>query len=58
MSEDIIPRLKERFFRPPGQSQSGSGLGLSIVDRIAKLHHCKLKLQNKDDGFEVSIEIL
>ncbi len=58
VSEDIIPRLKERFFRPPGQSQSGSGLGLSIVDRIAKLHHCKLKLQNKDDGFEVSVEIL
>lgn len=58
ISEDIIPRLKERFFRPPGQSQSGSGLGLSIVDRIAKLHHCKLELQNKDNGFEVSVEIL
>jgi two-component system sensor histidine kinase QseC len=31
-------RLTERFFRVLGQGQGGSGLGLSIVRRIADLH--------------------
>ena len=31
-------RLSERFFRVLGQGQQGSGLGLSIVQRIADLH--------------------
>jgi len=31
-------RLTERFFRVLGQGQGGSGLGLSIVKRIADLH--------------------
>ncbi len=55
VEETLIPRLKERFFRPPGQAQNGSGLGLSIVERIARLHHCQIKLQNQDNGFCVSI---
>ncbi len=32
-------RLGERFFRVLGTGQSGSGLGWSIVQRIARLHH-------------------
>ena len=31
-------RLGDRFHRPPGQSQPGSGLGVSIVMRVAALH--------------------
>lgn len=31
-------RLGERFIRPPGQTELGSGLGLSIIQRIAVLH--------------------
>ncbi|WP_256433016.1 hypothetical protein [Snodgrassella sp. ESL0323] len=31
-------RLYERFFRPTGQENSSSGLGLSIVDGITQLH--------------------
>lgn len=50
-----LPRLSERFFRPPGQTQSGSGLGLSIVERIAKLHDCSCSFQNTTEGFKVSI---
>ncbi len=48
--EELMPRIRERFFRPPGQTASGSGLGLSIVDRIAKLHNLRLILTNREEG--------
>ena len=32
---DVQQRLGQRFYRPPGQAESGSGLGWSIVRRIA-----------------------
>lgn len=35
LSEPELARLGERFFRLPGQEQPGSGLGWSIVKRIA-----------------------
>jgi two-component system sensor histidine kinase QseC len=42
VAEDQLPRLGERFFRLPEARHMGSGLGLSIVARIATLHglHC------------------
>ena len=36
-------RLGERFFRVLGTGQSGSGLGWSIVQRIARLHHLQVR---------------
>ncbi|WP_222889553.1 quorum sensing histidine kinase QseC [Enterobacter sp. C2] len=45
-----LPRLGERFYRPPGQEETGSGLGLSIVKRIATLHNMTVKLDNAADG--------
>ncbi|MBR2251320.1 MAG: two-component sensor histidine kinase, partial [Neisseriaceae bacterium] len=54
-----LPRIRERFFRPPGQKESGSGLGLSIIDRIATLHGLTFILQNRETGglkAEVRIE--
>ncbi len=46
--QDIPPadaaRLGERFFRPPGQTQAGSGLGLSIAKRIAQLHNTQISI--------------
>jgi signal transduction histidine kinase len=35
---DYRDRVFERFFRVPGTSETGSGLGLSIVARIVALH--------------------
>lgn len=47
---DLLPRIGERFYRPPGQQQSGSGLGLSIVHHIARLHGMGVTLKNRDEG--------
>ncbi|MBE7366034.1 ATP-binding protein [Ramlibacter pallidus] len=33
-----LAALGQRFHRPPGQVEAGSGLGISIVQRIAALH--------------------
>jgi len=39
-----MQRLGERFYRPPGQSQAGSGLGWSIVRRIAQVSGAQIEL--------------
>lgn len=50
-------RLGERFFRVPGSSGSGSGLGWSIVRRIAELHHIGIALDRAPDlgGLRVTL---
>jgi two-component system, OmpR family, sensor histidine kinase QseC len=47
---DCLEKLRQRFYRPPGQSEPGSGLGLSIVERIAELHGLRLDLGNLPQG--------
>ena len=49
IAAEHLPRIRERFYRLPGQSQQGSGLGLSIVERIADLHGMRLDLVNADE---------
>ena len=56
VSEEYLASLGERFFRPPGQVKTGSGLGLSIVRRIAALHHMQANFSNTEEGgFEVHL---
>ena len=50
-----ILRLGERFFRPAGQKENGSGLGLSIVKKIASIHNCRLECSSNEDCFIVKI---
>ncbi|NJS35278.1 MAG: GHKL domain-containing protein [Brachymonas sp.] len=56
-----VPRLGERFFktpRPEGSSRSqkvGSGLGLSIVQSIVRLHGGQLILRNTSPGFRAEM---
>jgi Signal transduction histidine kinase len=40
----------QRFHRLAGQDTEGSGLGLSIVARIAELHHARLELGSGLEG--------
>lgn len=50
IAAEHLPRIRERFYRPAGQTQQGSGLGLSIVERIAALHGLSLELHNQAKG--------
>ncbi|TLV10664.1 two-component system sensor histidine kinase QseC [Klebsiella indica] len=53
---EALARIGERFYRPPGQAQPGSGLGLSIVKRIATLHGMTTSFGNAlNGGFEARI---
>lgn len=50
VAPEYLERVRERFFRPPGQDVAGSGLGLSIVERVADLHGLRLRLANREEG--------
>ena len=50
VAPEWLERLKGRFARPEGQQASGSGLGLSIAERIAMLHGLTLTLDNREGG--------
>ena len=57
-----LAKLGQRFYRPAGQNEKGSGLGLSIVARIAELHHYRFYLENieyqgKIQGLRAVIEL-
>jgi two-component system sensor histidine kinase QseC len=39
-----LKRVSERFYRPAGTQASGSGLGLSIVKRIAEIHGASVQI--------------
>src|SRR5207248_7265214 len=41
----------------PGAGQEGSGLGLSLVAAIARLHRGRLELQSNDPGLKVLVEL-
>nr|WP_318384367.1 quorum sensing histidine kinase QseC [uncultured Enterobacter sp.] len=56
VNADVLARLGERFYRPPGQDAPGSGLGLSIVKRIAALHSLSVVFREASGGgFEVAV---
>ena len=43
-------RVLQRFYRVLGSGEEGSGLGLSIVSRIADLHHASIRLDEASGG--------
>lgn len=50
VDEAELPRLIERFYRGSAVTADGSGLGLTLVHRIAELHRARLELDNRDGG--------
>jgi two-component system sensor histidine kinase QseC len=48
--EQECDKVLERFYRPLGTQASGSGLGLSIVRRIAEVHGATLQMQPGSAG--------
>ncbi len=50
VSAEELPRLVERFYRGATAVVEGSGLGLTIVHRIAELHGARLELNNRENG--------
>lgn len=58
LTVEHLQRLGERFYRPPGQEQIGSGLGISIVLRIAQLHGIQVSYKNAaEGGVEVTLTL-
>jgi two-component system, OmpR family, sensor histidine kinase TctE len=53
-------RIFERFYRLPGSNGEGCGLGLAIVQEIARLHHSKVEiaadLDERGNRFTVCFE--
>lgn len=48
-------RVWERFYRVSGHGAIGSGLGLSIVRRIAELHQAVVALECEPDGHGLTV---
>lgn len=57
VSEADLQRLGQRFFRVPGHDASGTGLGWSIVQRVAQAHGATVEAGRSAGlgGFSVSI---
>lgn len=49
-AEEYLQELGKPFFRAPGQSSPGHGLGLAIARRAAQRHGGELLLSNHPDG--------
>jgi two-component system OmpR family sensor kinase len=50
-------RVFDRFFRSPGNREPGSGLGLSIVKRIADAHHAAIELTAPERGSGLVVHV-
>lgn len=50
-------KVMQRFYRPLGTQASGSGLGLSIVQRIAEIHAAEIHMQPVQDGRGLCVTI-
>jgi two-component system sensor histidine kinase QseC len=57
LPDEALARLGERFHRVDGQAESGSGLGVSIAQRIAELHGLRLRYRRGPGGEGVVAEL-
>jgi two-component system sensor histidine kinase QseC len=57
LDREQLLRLGERFYRPDGQQEGGSGLGISIARRIAALHGLELQFATTGEGEGVRVRL-
>ena len=58
VAEEHLAQLGKPFFRAPGQTAAGHGLGLAIARRAAERHGGRLTLANHPDGgFIAALEL-
>jgi two-component system sensor histidine kinase QseC len=57
LSAEQLRSLGERFHRPPGQLEPGSGLGVSIAQRVAALHGLRLEWGADENGRGVRVRL-
>jgi len=59
IAAEEIGRVWDRFYRVLGSGETGSGLGLSIVRRIAELHDAQVSLAARagSSGLQVRVQI-
>lgn len=57
LPEPELAKLAERFYRPVGTNANGSGLGLSIVKRVAETHAASLQIAPNKDGQGLSVTV-
>jgi two-component system sensor histidine kinase QseC len=55
--EEEKEKVLERFYRPLGTQASGSGLGLSIVKRIAEIHGAALSIAPLREGKGLNVRV-
>lgn len=48
----------DRFYRVPGNGGRGSGIGLSLVARIAEFHHAKIEIGEGIDGRGLGVTVV
>ena len=58
VAPEHLEQLGEPFFRAPGQSAAGHGLGLAITRRAAERHGGSLRLENHPQGGFVATLVL
>ncbi len=58
IAEGECERVLERFYRGGDQRESGSGLGLSIVRRIAEQHGARVMLGAGQDGQGLRVQVI
>jgi two-component system sensor histidine kinase QseC len=59
IAEEDKSRVFDRYYRGLGTGQTGSGLGLSIVQRVVDLHNARIEFQTgKGEGKGVTVKVV